>query len=308
MVIIFRIKPKIFSAEEKEKVKKQMIAANRSQNRDIRTCDKKLIDGLMMEEVSFSSCSGWLVRKESNPKDRIIYYIHGGGFVNSCSRDRMRFISYLVKNFGYDVFSIDYRLAPEYMYPCGVNDCLEAYAFLLKNYASSNIVFIGESAGGTLSLSLALMARDRQFPQPSAIYANSPAAQLIEYTESYHRFSLKRDFIVTEGIIENMEGIYFRTEEGKDPYVSPLYGDFKGIAPIWLTASSCECLLDDAKMMYEKLKEAGNETVLKIYDDLCHAFIISPQMKKVVRDAYPDLEAFLYRYLGNKEDRYERDQ
>ena len=50
--------------------------------------------------------------------------------------------------------------------------------------------------------------------------------------------------------------------------------------------------------MYEKLREAGNDVTLKIYDDLCHAFIISPQMKEVVKNAYPDLEAFLSKYLG----------
>ena len=306
MVILLRIKPKIFSAEEKEKIRIKMIEANRIQDRNLLTCDKKLIEGLRMEEINLSHSSGWFVRKEGNPGDRIVYYIHGGGFVNSCSRDRMRFLSYLVKNFGYDVFSIDYRLAPEYRYPCALEDCLEAYEFLLERYDSKNIVFIGESAGGTLSLSLVMMARDRKLPQPVAIYANSPATQLIEYTDSYRRYSLKRDFIVTEGIIENMEGIYYQKEEGKVPYVSPLYGDPKDIAPVWITVSNCECLLDDAKMMHEKLKEAGNDTVLKIYDDLCHAFIISPQMKKVVRDAYSDLEAFLYRNLGNKEGRYER--
>ena len=298
LVTILRVKPKILSAEEKEKMKRKLTEVNRTHDRDLTTCDKELIEGLKMEEVKLSNCSGWFISRERNPEDKIVYYIHGGGFVNSYTRDRMRFVSYLVKKFGYNVFSIDYRLAPEFMFPCAPNDCLEGYQVLLEKIDSNKIAVIGESAGGTLSFVLSLVSKDKGLPQPAAIYANSPATQLIEYTDSYRKYSLKRDFIVTEGIIENMMGIYFNSEDGKNPYVSPLYGQLSGLPPVTITASNCECLLDDSVMMYEKLKEAGNDVTIKIYDGLCHAFIISPQMKEVVRDAYPDLQAFLNKYLG----------
>ena len=297
VVIVTGYKPKIFYGEEKEKLKQKMIENNRQQNKDLFSLDKKLIDGLDIKEVKLANCSAWYISKEGNPQDKIIYYIHGGGFVNSCTRDRMSFISYVVNNFNYNIFSIDYRLAPEFMFPCAIDDCLEGYLKLLEDYKNENIVFIGESAGGSLVLSLALMLKDKGLAFPKAIYANSPATQLIEYTDSYRKFSLKRDFIVTEGIIENMEGFYHNKEDGKNPYVSPLYGDLKDLPPICLTVSNCECLLDDSLMMYEKLKEANNDVTLKTYDDLCHAFIISPQMKEVVKKAYPDLEAFLINNL-----------
>ena len=51
-------------------------------------------------------------------------------------------------------------------------------------------------------------------------------------------------------------------------------------------------------MLYEKLLAARNEAQLLTYPGLCHAFIISPQMKRVVRDAYPDLDTWLRKYLG----------
>ena len=298
MVILLRIKPKVFSPEEKEETRQKMIEENRKQNRDVFSCDKDLIDGLNIKKISLSDCDAWLIHRDGNPDDRIVYYIHGGGFVNSCTRLRMRFVSYIANNFHYNVFSIDYRLAPEYMFPCALNDCLEGYEPLLKDYKSENIVFVGESAGGNLILSLALLLKEKGLPQPAAIYSNSPATQLAEYTDSYRKYSLKRDFIVAEGIIENMEGIYFNREDVRNPYVSPLYGDLKDLPPVWLSASNCECLLDDSIMMYEKLKDAGNDTILQTYDDLCHAFIISPQMKEVVKNVYPDFKAFLNQYLG----------
>ena len=146
-----------------------------------------------------------------------------------------------------------------------------------------------------------MLLRDRGLPLPKAVYANSPATQFSEYTDSYRRYSLKGDYIVTEGILENMRGVYFLPGEEKDPYVSPLEGDHHGLPPITLSASECECLLDDSRLLYDRLLEDGNDARLLTYPKLCHAFIISPHMKKVVRDAYPDLRKWLTEYLGQEE-------
>lgn len=301
IVRLFRIKPKIFTGAEKEAIRARMIEANREQDTDITTCDPELIKGLELKRVALPSASGWLVRKAGNPEEKIICYIHGGGFVGGCTRERMAFVSALAKDFGCNVFSVDYRLAPEFMQPCALYDCLDAYEWLLKKYAPENILLLGESAGGTLVLALPLLLRDKGLPLPKAVYANSPAAQLAEYTGSYDRFSLKGDFIVTKGILENTEGFYFYKKDAKNPYVSPLYADLKNLPPIFITASECECLLDDARMMADRLLKAGNAVRLKTYPGLCHAFIISPQMKDVVRLAYPDLREYIEEQLERKE-------
>lgn len=298
IVWICRIKPKVFTDEEKTAWIEKTTADNRAQDRDITTCPKELIEGLSIEPVALPNVGAWMVTKPDNPADKIVYYIHGGGFVGACTKARMPFVSTLAKRFGYNVFSIDYRLAPEFRQPCAVNDCLDGYRYLLARYKPENIVLLGESAGGNLVVALSLLLREKGLPLPKAVYANSPAAQLVEYTYSYRKFSLKEDFIVTEGIIENMRGVYFLPGEETEPLVSPLYGNLSGLPPVTVSASECECLLDDAKQLYEKLKAAGNDARLLTYPKLCHAFIISPQMKRVVRDAYPDLEQWLKDYLG----------
>ena len=225
--------------------------------------------------------------------------VFGGGFITGKRNDSYQsaLADSLVER-GFTVVSIDYRLAPEFMYPCGLHDCLDGYLWLLERYAPENIVLIGESAGGAYVLTLSLLLRDRGLPLPKAVYSNSPVTQMLEEGESFKRFSLKEDFIVVEGILQNTVGIYMRPEEAGEPYVSPLCADLHGLPPIFLTASECECLLDDSRAMAKKLKEAGNEIQLKTYPKLCHAFIISPQMKPVVKLAYPDLREFLQKYLG----------
>ena len=298
IVWICRIKPKIFTDEEKAAWIEKTTADNRAQDRDLFNCSQELLEGLSIEPVTLPNAGAWTVTKPDNPADKVVYYIHGGGFTGACTKERMRFVSTLARRFGYNVFSIDYRLAPEFRHPCAVYDCLDGYRHLLEQYNPENIVLIGESAGGNLVIALSLLLREKGIPLPKAIYANSPATQLVTYTDSYRAFSLKEDFIVTEGIIENMRGVYFLPGEEKDPLISPLYGNLSGLPPITVSASECECLLDDAKLLYEKLNAAGNDTRLLTYPKLCHAFIISPQMKRVVRDAYPDLEQWLKHYLG----------
>ena len=297
-VRITHFKPKVFTDEEKAKKIAELIEENRKQDRNVMTCPKELTDGLAIESVALPNAGAWMVQKAENPAHKIVYYIHGGGFVGACTKARMPFVSTLARRFGCNVFSLDYRLAPEWKQPCQLFDCLDGYVWLLERYTPENIVLIGESAGGNLVLCLPMLLRDRGLPLPKAVYSNSPVTQFVEYTDSFKKFSLKEDFIVTESILENTEGIYFDAKDAKDPYVSPLYGDVKGLPPILLTASECECLLDDAKHMYDHLTAAGKAAKLITYPKLCHAFIISPQMKRVVRDAYPDLEQWLNDNLG----------
>ncbi len=297
LVKILKVKPKIYTNEEKEQLNKAMIAKNREQNKSLDGLDKALLEGLEVKAITLPNAGGYLLKQAKNPENKIIYYIHGGGFNGACTRERINFVSTLVKDFGYNVFSLDYRLAPEFKFPCGLEDCLDGYKWLLESYKAENILLVGESAGGNLVLTLSIFLRDKKLPLPCAVYANSPVVQFSKNTESYEKFSLKKDFIVVKGIIENLCGVYFEEKDKENPYVAPLYAKLEGLPPICLSASNCECLRDDSVMMAEKLKKAGNDCTLRLYEGLCHAFIMSPEMKKVVKLAYPDFRDFLNKYL-----------
>ena len=298
IVKLFHVKPKVFDGEEKAKMIRKLTEENRTHNRNVNECEEEFHKGLTIEEIKLGNCEAWFISRKNNPPDKVIYYIHGGGFVGACTKDRMRFVSTLVREFNYNVFSIDYRLAPEYMHPSQLNDCVDGYRYLLERYSSDNIVIIGESAGATLSFTLSVYLRDKGIPLPKAIFPNSICAQFDGYTDSYEKNSLVSDFIVVKGILENTTDVYFHKGEETDPYLAPLHADMQGLPPVYLTVSRSECLLDDSRMLYQKLKEAGNECTLKEYDGLCHAFIISPQLPGVREKSYQDLCEFLNKYLG----------
>ena len=225
------------------------------------------------------------ISKEKNPLDRIVLYIHGGGFVTGSAEARKGFTAYIADKLGLNVVSIDYRLAPEHPFPAGPEDCFEAYKALLEKYRADRIVLLGESAGGNLVLSTLLQIKDAGLPMPAGTFAIAPAVQFDEELDSY------RDNADTDCIVANLSGEVFdvylcsRDEKvTKDPKAAPYYGDFTGCTPVALWASETEVLLDDSLIMFEKLKEQGVVTKLYLRDGMMHTWMIVPNFAESKKD------------------------
>ena len=82
----------------------------------------------------------------------------------------------------------------------------------------------------------------------------------------------------------------------RQPTISPLYGDFAGLPPVFFSASDTEVLLDDSKALYEKLKNRGHQTALDIRHGVCHAFQVftaMPEAKQALGVAFRTLEEWV---------------
>lgn len=222
---------------------------------------------------------------ENNPDDRIVLYIHGGGFVTGSPAARSGFTTYIAHSLGLNVVSLDYRLAPEYPFPAGPHDCLAAYEALLEQFPANRIVFLGESAGGNLVLSLLLQAKAKGLPLPAAVFALSPTVQYDRELPSY-RNNLPTDCIVTNLSAEVCDVYLCSRDEAvlKDPVAAPLYGDYTGCPPVILWVSESETLLDDSLLLYEKLQEQGVTTKLYRRPGMMHTWLIVPQFSESKTD------------------------
>ncbi|MGH3531583.1 MAG: alpha/beta hydrolase fold domain-containing protein, partial [Mycobacterium sp.] len=109
-----------------------------------------------------------------------ILHLHGGGYVCGTAEDSIELAYRLAQATGGTVDAVDYRLAPEHPCPAAVQDCLDAYRWLLEHdgIPSGRIVLTGESSGGGLALATALLARDRGVPAPAGVVAVCPMADL----------------------------------------------------------------------------------------------------------------------------------
>lgn len=122
--------------------------------------------GVTVRLGELGGLSAEFIQQSGNQKGTI-FYIHGGGFIVVSARERRAVCQYITANYGYNCVTFNYRLAPENLWSAPLEGCLTAYAARLKTGASpKDVVFMGESAGGTLVLSLALLLKEKGFSQP----------------------------------------------------------------------------------------------------------------------------------------------
>lgn len=246
---------------------------------------ERLPKGVTLRSEALGGVPAEWVEKDGNPTDRIVLYIHGGGFVTGCSEARRGFTGHVAGKLGFNLVSIDYRLAPEHPFPAGAEDCLAAYRALLDYFPSEKIVLLGESAGGNLVLSLLVQIKREGLPFPAASFAIAPTVQYDRELPSY-RDNLPTDCIVTN-LTDEVCDVYLRSRDGavlKDPVAAPYYGDYYGCTPVVLWASTTEVLYDDSVLMFDRLKAQGITTKLYLRRGMLHTWLIIPALPESKRD------------------------
>jgi acetyl esterase/lipase len=159
--------------------------------------------------------------------------------------------------------AIDYRLAPEHPFPAALDDAAAAWRGLLDEGADPrHCAVVGDSAGGGLALALALRLRDEGGPLPAAVVALSPWTDLAITGESC-RLNAAADPVLNEPDLLPFAAQYRGGADPRNPYVSPLYGDPRGLPPTLLQVGSDEILRDDAERMAERMRQAECEVTLE---------------------------------------------
>lgn len=238
-----------------------------------------------IKEGSIKGIPVEFVTAKGNPRNQMIYYIHGGGFVYGEAATRRFFTTYLAGKFHYNVVAVNYRLAPEFPYPAGALDCIAVYEALLKRYDSKNMMFVGESAGGNLVLSTLLRAKERNLPLPAAVFALSPTVQYDKVFPSYKE-NLNTDCMVGY-LSEEVCDLYLQSRDKallQNPFAAPYYGDYSGCPPIFLWASDSEVLRDDSIYFYKKMKKAGWDCELYLRDGMMHQYVTTPSFPEAKKD------------------------
>ena len=232
------------------------------------------------------------------PKDElsggVILYLHGGGYTCGNLDYAKGFGTILAAKCGIRVLCAAYRLAPENVYPAALQDCSDAYGYLLSNgYAPSRIILCGESAGGGLIYSLCIKLREKGWSLPAGIIAISPWTDLTMSGASYQA-NQKRDPSMTRerlkyyadcylyGATVSEKNLYPITNDNeaedleikRQPLVSPLFAELDRMPPSLIFVGGDEIMLDDAAQMHEKLLAAGCSSELVVTPDMWHGYIL----------------------------------
>lgn len=240
----------------------------------------------------------WLVHKDS-PKDKVILYIHGGGFISgSCLTHRMHVMKFVMGS-GIKALLFDYRLAPENPFPAALDDCVTAYDYLLKaGYAPENIVLCGESAGATLTLSTLKALRDKGYACPCAAVSISPVTDLSCQAESFQT-NAKHD-IAPMNSWSVWTAMYIADTDYHNEYLSPQFGNLKHLPHIYLCVGTHEIHLDDTLAFAEKASKQGTPITLKKWKNMVHAFPILSPLFREAKEAMDDICRFIQQKLSHK--------
>ncbi|MGB1204587.1 MAG: alpha/beta hydrolase [Chitinophagales bacterium] len=202
----------------------------------------------------------------------IMLYFHGGAYALGSVETHKTLIARIARKAGIYALAIDYRLAPENPFPAALDDAISAYKWLLeKKYSPKNIIFAGDSAGGGLTLASILQLKQENMPLPAAAICISPWTDLLATGNSIEE-NENIDPMLTPNLIRYWADIYANGEDKKNPLISPLYGNFSDFPPIFIQVGTAEVLLDDAKRLADKARQAGVDVELEIWDEMTHVF------------------------------------
>lgn len=236
------------------------------------------------------------LRPEHTVTGRVILQLHGGGYIGPMKNIYRRFaVLYSKLSLGGDVLTPDYRVAPEHPFPAALEDAVRAYRWLIeeKNYQPGQVVVAGDSAGGGLALALCLYLRDHHMPMPAAVVTMSPWTDLTCSGES-HITNYDRDPLFgnsRESMLYNSS--YIGEHDPKDPYISPVFGQFQGLPPVMIQVGSDEMLLSDSERTADKCREAGVRCRLSVFEGMFHVFQMGMGLIPESREAWKEVGRFL---------------
>ena len=228
-----------------------------------RTVKFKPKDGNCFYSRLFGNVHCDVVSKENSKNEKVILYFHLGAFVSGTT-DTHREVGerFLLNSNADTVVIVDYRTSPQYRFPAAHEDAFEVLSSMREDpdFCHSKIIAAGDSSGGNLALSLALMLKDKKLKQLDGLVLISPWVDFTNSGKSYlDNFNSDPMFgYLCTPKDKKFVAMYAEEADKTDKYLSPVFhDDYSGLPPVFIQSCSNEMLLDDAKTVFRLATQAG---------------------------------------------------
>ena len=236
----------------------------------------------------------WIIPQDSLT-DRVLLYLHGGGFVYGLTPPHLHMGAHLARIMGMRVLLVDYRLAPDYPFPAALDDCITAYLWLLKqDISAQNIVVAGDSAGGNLTITMLMKLRDSGNSLPAAAACLSPVTDFTARDNLGKRF---KDPLLPQKATKFYTQSYVGHNDAHDPLISPVFGNLRGLPPLLVYAGEDEILCEDAIRIVSLAKSSGVDARLEIYPRMWHVWQLNLKLPQAIQ-SLEDITHFFKAHLG----------
>ena len=236
----------------------------------------------------------WLVPHNHSGRG-VILYVHGGGYIAGSIKSHTDLASRIAIACDRRVLIFNYCLAPEHPFPGGLTDVKTVYQWMTATCPNAHpISIVGDSAGAGLALALAAVLLADGQPLPACTVLISPWIDL-ECKNPSHLQNQAKDPMLSQSTLKKTARLY-TDEDLASPLISPVNNDFKGMSPLLIQAGENEILIDDSKILTEKLKQAGVTVQLEIWEEMFHVWHYFARYLLEGRQAIDHIGDFVKRY------------
>ncbi len=235
-------------------------------------------------------------------QDKIIVYLHGGGFQLGSPRSHQELMGWLSAASGASVLGVAYRLAPEHRHPAALDDAVAVLqALFQRGIQAGSLALAGDSAGGGLALCALLRLQADGQPSPVAAYLMSAWTDLSLQGASYLTHA-DRDPLHGAAMLRATASLVLGPDgDTRSPYVSALFAAahaLRALPPVLLQVGEREVVLDDSVDMAARIRAAGGTATCEVWPGMFHVFQQFPDDLAQAREALGAGGRFLAAHLG----------
>jgi acetyl esterase/lipase/DNA-binding GntR family transcriptional regulator len=230
-----------------------------------------------------------------------VFHVHGGGWVTCDNETHLGAMTRLADASGCTVIGVDYGLAPEALFPQGLNDCGWAWRWLRATSAGDagrpEPWFVaGDSSGANIALAMLvdLKSLGEVLPAAAALFYGVYGPD--EATESYRQLGTGEFGLSTERMAWYRRQYLGPAGDARDPRHAPLLADLSGLPPLFITAAGLDPLRDDTIALAGRLAHTNTPFEFKLYEGVVHGFMQMGSRLPEARAAFSDAAAFLARH------------
>ena len=232
-------------------------------------------------------------------RNQLILNIHGGGYVYGPGESGMMEAMLISAYGGYRVIAIDYRMPPDAPYPAAMDDATAAWRAVAAAHDPKRVAIVGTSTGGGMALALMLRAKAEGLPLPGAIAPGTPWSDMTATGDTYRTNEWLDNVLVSyDGYLSHAAKLYAAGRDLRDPQLSPINGDFAGLPPAILTSGTRDLFLSNTVRTHRKLRRAGVEAQLHVYEGLSHAQYLFDPAAPETKEVFTEIAAFFDAHLA----------
>jgi monoterpene epsilon-lactone hydrolase len=253
------------------------------------TSKKRILGGVPVVEI---------VSEKWQDNGKVLVYVHGGGYVTGGPDFGLG--GWVSGETGLRIISVGYTLAPEAKWGQITDQVVSVVrAVAAEGFALKDIAVLGDSAGGGLAAGAVLKMRDKGFGLPGALVLWSPWSDITETGDTYVTLLRADPLLNYKLLLKKAADAYADPRDQKNPYVSPVYGDYsKGFPPTLIQGGTKEIFLSNCVREYRAIDSAGGTAVLDIYEGMPHVFQGIVFGTPEAEQSMAKMKKFLAMYLG----------